>query len=187
MLQQLDKDGFVIVPEILSEGEIVNMRTIFDAAADESGTQHVPLETGDARVAGTHDHPRVLELIRHILRREFAVQHLSGRNPLPGFGLQGLHTDWYTAGPPYVAATALFLLDAFTVTNGATRLVPGSHLLSTRLPKELQQPHAHHPHEIVVAAPAGAALVFNGHLWHGGTRNDSRGPRRALQCQWVMA
>jgi hypothetical protein len=34
-------------------------------------------------------------------------------------------------------------------------------------------------------SPAGSVLFFNGHLWHGGTRNESRSPRRILQCQFV--
>lgn len=32
---------------------------------------------------------------------------------------------------------------------------------------------------------AGSVLLFNGYLWHSGTRNDARGSRRVLQCQFV--
>ena len=49
----------------------------------------------------------------------------------------------------------------------------------------MQAPENHHPGEVRVTAGAGAALIFNGHLWHGGTRNGSREPRRVLQCQLV--
>jgi ectoine hydroxylase-related dioxygenase (phytanoyl-CoA dioxygenase family) len=30
-------------------------------------------------------------------------------------------------------------------------------------------------------------LLFNGHLWHSGTRNNSKSSRRVLQCQYVLS
>ena len=39
--------------------------------------------------------------------------------------------------------------------------------------------HAH-PDEIILEAFAGTVVVFNSHLWHGGTTNRSAAPRRAL-------
>ena len=56
-----------------------------------------------------------------------------------------------------------------------------THLLAEPIPKSLAQPDARHPRERVVTGPAGSVLVFNGHLWHSGRRNASRGPRRAAQ------
>ncbi len=49
----------------------------------------------------------------------------------------------------------------------------------------MSAPASRHPDEVLAVASAGSVLVFNGHLWHGGTRNDGTGPRRALQCQFV--
>lgn len=186
MLHSLDREGFVILEDLLDAHAIARIAALFDTSADATGTLHIPL--GSEITAGIADHPRVLDCVRHILQRDFAVQHISGRNPLPGFGLQGLHTDWYVnpGEGAFVAATALWLLDDFTKTNGATRVVPRSHLDPAALPKQLRQPDAHHPHEQVVVAKAGSVLVFNGHLWHGGTRNQSNGPRRVIQCQYVI-
>ena len=39
---------------------------------------------------------------------------------------------------------------------------------------------APHPDEVLLTAPAGTVVVFNSHLWHGGTKNRSDQPRRAL-------
>ena len=39
--------------------------------------------------------------------------------------------------------------------------------------------------EIQLIAPAGTVVVFNSHLWHGGTRNDSGRPRRALHSYFT--
>jgi ectoine hydroxylase-related dioxygenase (phytanoyl-CoA dioxygenase family) len=81
--------------------------------------------------------------------------------------------------------TALWLLDDFIGNNGATRLIPGSHLWFKPLPKHLRQPVAKHPDQRFINAKAGSALVFNGHLWHSGSRNESNRSRRVIQCQFV--
>ena len=39
--------------------------------------------------------------------------------------------------------------------------------------------------EVQLIAPAGTVVVFNSHLWHGGTRNDSGRPRRALHSYFT--
>ena len=36
-----------------------------------------------------------------------------------------------------------------------------------------------------VLPDSGSALVFNGHLWHGGATNRGTGSRRAFQVQFV--
>jgi len=77
--------------------------------------------------------------------------------------------------------TALWMIDAFTDDNGATRVVPGSHRLTRPPPPSFAQPLARHPDERVITGAAGTVLVFNGHLWHSGRRNTSAGPRRAGQ------
>ncbi len=97
-------------------------------------------------------HPLVFAAAEHILRRPFHVRDLHGRNPLPGFGQQGLHVDWVPrdAGDPYLVVTAIWMIDAFTVENGATRVVPGSHRLLHSPPADYAQPLARHPGERVV-------------------------------------
>ena len=42
-----------------------------------------------------------------------------------------------------------------------------------------------HPDEIVLLGSAGTAVVFNSHLWHGGTQNRTDKPRRALHSAYV--
>jgi ectoine hydroxylase-related dioxygenase (phytanoyl-CoA dioxygenase family) len=108
-----------------------------------------------------------------------------GRDPLAGHGAQGLHMDDLprASGDPWALLTALWLLDDFSADNGATRLVPGSHLRPGPVPKGFTDPAARHPDQLVVQAPAGSLLLFNGHLWHAGTANASGARRRVLQVQ----
>ena len=189
-LEALDRDGYVVVPDALDRPRLAELHRAFEAAPQSSGTQHVTLTDDTPRVAtwrGLSDHPALAAAARHILERPYRVREVHGRNPLPGYGQQGLHADWIPRAPgtPYYVVTSIWMLDDFTPDNGATRLVPGSHRVVKPLPKPLAQPLAHHPDERIVTGRAGSLLVFNGHVWHSGRRNDSAGARRAAQLVMV--
>ena len=53
------------------------------------------------------------------------------------------------------------------------------------LPKKMAQPESRHPDQKLITATAGSVLIFNGHLLHGGTRNEAGRRRRVLQCPFV--
>src|SRR5688500_20386103 len=79
------------------------------------------------------------------------------------------------------------MLDAFTVANGATAFVPGSHLLGKSPREVLADLNASHPEEIVVEGQPGDVLVFNGHCWHAGRPNETDGHRRAVLGHYLRA
>jgi ectoine hydroxylase-related dioxygenase (phytanoyl-CoA dioxygenase family) len=171
----LDRDGYVVLPNAIEN--VAELREQFE----KTGTRHAEWRTGNPAC------PKVLEAVSHILQRPFHIFVANGRDPLPGFGQQGLHTDWvmHRPGDQYAVVTTLWLLDDFTQTNGATRVIPGSHRWPRPLPKPMQQPLATHPDQKIITARAGSVLVFNGHLWHSGTKNAAAGPRRVLQIQFA--
>jgi ectoine hydroxylase-related dioxygenase (phytanoyl-CoA dioxygenase family) len=74
---------------------------------------------------------------------------------------------------PAVVVNTMWMLSDFTATNGATEVVPGSHLTGAHPPPGDQSGCG-----IVAAeAPAGSLMVFDGRLWHGTgacTANDVR-------------
>jgi len=196
--ESLDRLGYVVLPDVIDSGWLTRLRTAFERAVDQkqtttnskqSGTRHAgELIQKDEAFDGVLTHPKILAATYHVLRRSFKVLALGGRDPLPGYGQQALHTDWYprvSSSEPFSAATTLWLLDDFKENNGATRLIPGSHLWLKPLPKPMQQPGAKHPDQRFIIAKAGSALFFNGHLWHSGMRNESSRPRRVIQCQFV--
>lgn len=186
-LAALDRDGFTVVPGALDARWLERLRLAFEhAPAQRDGTQHVTLDEATPELAAwtaLKQHPVVLATARHVLGPTFTVRDLHGRNPLPGFGQQGLHADWMERADAtqFFVVTAIWMIDAFTAENGATRLVPGTHRLPRAVPKRLAQPSSVHPEERIATGDAGSVLVFNGHTWHAGRRNDSRGPRRAGQ------
>jgi ectoine hydroxylase-related dioxygenase (phytanoyl-CoA dioxygenase family) len=74
-------------------------------------------------------------------------------------------------------------LRAFTMSSA--RAVPGSHRCGQSAREMLADPAAAHPGEVRLIAPAGTVVVFNSHLWHGGTQNHAGQPRRALHSYFT--
>lgn len=197
--RQLNEDGYVVLQRVYDESMLTQLRDGFDAivakergdlTGKESGTRHPKdLLNHDLVFVDACLHSRILAAVLHVLARPFRLTQCSGRDPLPGFGQQGLHTDWMPRQPgePFYVTTAVCMLDAFADGNGQTRVVAGTHLRRDAVPKALSDPASHHSDEILIAAQAGSVLVFNGHLWHSGTRNDSTRSRRALQCVFHAA
>jgi ectoine hydroxylase-related dioxygenase (phytanoyl-CoA dioxygenase family) len=170
--------GFESADEKEGRGTVIN----------DSGTRHInDLVNRDPVFVGVYTHPKILAAVYHVLRCSFRLGQINGRDPLPGYGQQGLHADWIARakGEPFRIVTTICLLDDFTAENGATRLVPGTHKLLTPPPKSLAAPASRHPDQKVIVAKAGSVLMFNGHLWHSGTSNKSNRSRRVLQCSYV--
>jgi ectoine hydroxylase-related dioxygenase (phytanoyl-CoA dioxygenase family) len=81
--------------------------------------------------------------------------------------------------PPAVV-NCMFMLTDYTEQNGATRIVPGSHLSGA-------QPSAviPHPVETVAAeAPAGTAVLFEGRTWHAAGLNRTDQARLGVTCTY---
>mgnify|MGYP000082210740 FL=1 len=196
---ELEERGFAVLGGVLEGLELEALRQAFEAvpgARETRGTRHMEellrldpdVSPGAEAFAGAVLAPRLLGAVQALLDAPFRLLHFGGRDPLPGFGLQGLHTDWPPRGEagPAVSVTALVLLDDFRPGGGATRVVPGSHRLPGGVPRRFAQPEDRHQGEVHVHARAGDVLVFSSHLWHGGTRNDTGEPRRVLQAQFVV-
>jgi ectoine hydroxylase-related dioxygenase (phytanoyl-CoA dioxygenase family) len=197
---QLDRDGYLPLPNILSAEQIAQIcrRTdeLIAQEGDDAGKE-VHQEAGTIRLSDLVNkdpvfevcftHPRVLAAINHVLRGDLKLSSLNYRAALPGSGLQGLHADWGGAVEPgdYYVCNSIWLLDDFTESNGATRVVPGSHR-SRQTPKEaMPDPTQPHPDEVVLTAPAGTVVIFNSHTWHGGTLNRTGHRRRGLHSYFA--
>jgi ectoine hydroxylase-related dioxygenase (phytanoyl-CoA dioxygenase family) len=103
----------------------------------------------------------------------------------PGESAQELHTDesaWdeMPTPKPQLQVEAMFALSKFTVANGATRVVPGSHRWDPERKPE--------PGEITQAVMrAGSALFYLGTAIHGGGANTTRDQfRRGMFLGYVV-
>jgi ectoine hydroxylase-related dioxygenase (phytanoyl-CoA dioxygenase family) len=126
--------------------------------------------------------PSVLPVVEQVLDRQCLISSLSSIDIRPGESAQPIHADDQVIPlpkphPPTVCNTMWALTD-FTEANGATRLVPGSHLSDT-------SPEYGHPYDSIAAEmPAGSVLVWHGSLWHGGGANRSDARRVGIASNY---
>ncbi len=117
----------------------------------------------------------------------------------PGEAAQPLHYDdsFHHLPRPraMVSLSTIVAVDAFTADNGATRLLPGSHLWSDAQlaglasAAQLSGPSRAAALEaqcLPALIPAGACLVFAGTLVHGGGANRSQAARLAFSNQYCQ-
>jgi ectoine hydroxylase-related dioxygenase (phytanoyl-CoA dioxygenase family) len=127
-------------------------------------------------------HPHVLPVVERVLDPGCLVSSLSSIAILAGETAQPIHADDQLIPlpkphPPVVCNTMWALTD-FTEANGATRVVPGSHLAD-------HNPDYGAPYESIPAEMArGSVLVWHGSLWHGGGANTTRDRRVGLAMNY---
>ena len=189
-LAAVERDGFVILPDLLSPAELDAIRSDVAPLLDRVGrnnfeghtTQRVYSVLNKTRSCDViADHPRVLALLDRLFLPNYLLSMLQVINILPGEQAQMLHTDdgFYPIPRPRapLGAATIWAIDDFTAENGATDIIPGSHRWGDRLPDETDQ------REPVVMS-AGSCVFFVGTLWHGGGANRSDAPRLALTAQY---
>ena len=120
-------------------------------------------------------HAGVLPLVERILDPGCLVSSLSSIAILPGEEAQPIHADdqLIPIPKPHVAlvCNSMWAITDFTDDNGATRVIPGSHLRD-------HSPVFGSQHDSIPAVmPRGSVLVYHGSLWHGGGANRT-GERR---------
>ena len=126
----------------------------------------------------------MLGVIEEILGVGFLLSGTTSMHLGPGETPQLLHADdgMITLPRPHIPTlvTTLWALTDFQAKNGATQLVPRSHL-------HPEMPRPGEEHETVSAEmPAGSVLILHGSTWHGGGRNTTRDQERyGLSIQFV--
>ena len=116
-------------------------------------------------------HPAVLPVVEGVLDTGCLVSSLSSIAIGPGESAQPIHADdqLMPLAKPHVptVCNTMWALTDFTDANGATRLMPGTHLADT-------SPDYGAPYDTIAAEmPAGSVLVWHGSLWHGGGANTT--------------
>jgi len=87
-----------------------------------------------------------------------------------------IHRDVRTFAPEFrMMMNLLVMLDDFTIENGATRLLSGSHRMAEK-PDEAE----FSAHAVPATGQAGDVIVFDSRIWHRAGTNKSGMARRAL-------
>ena len=120
-------------------------------------------------------HENVLPVVEGVLDPGCLISSLSSISIDPDERAQPIHADdqLLPLPKPHVATVCntMWALTDFSEDNGATRVIPGSHLRD-------HSPEFGTRHDSVAAEmPRGSVLVWHGSLWHGGGANRT-GQRR---------
>lgn len=92
-----------------------------------------------------------------------------------------IHRDVRTYAPDFrLMLNMLVMLDSFTADNGATHLLPGSHLAAGKPSRQSFLDGA-----VQVLGDAGDIAVFDSRLWHAAGVNRASAPRRALTLTYT--
>lgn len=195
-METLERDGYVMLAGFVDAETLAELRDcveeLFAEEGDQAGSEFKQ-EPGCRRLANLVNKGgvfcrvladrRMLDLVGRVLGPDFKLSSFNFRSANPHSAeAQPLHADMGAVADErgYWVCNVLLMLDDFTLENGATRVVPGTHRLG-KLPQQLMaDPLAPHPDEVLITGAAGTAIVYNAHLWHGGTANRTDLPRRAL-------
>ena len=203
--RQLDEQGYLIFRNVLSAAQVetilARLEELWAVEGERAGEENY-IEPGVRRLAnlaskgelfhGLYAHAQVLEVVKDVMGLDVRVAMVNARDVPPYTGVRmPFHMDSDKGRvrdeKGYSAATAIWMLDEFSLASGATAFLPGSHL-SGKGPKEvLTDLLASHPDELVIEGQPGDVLVFNGHCWHAGRPNETAHHRRAVLVHYLRA
>jgi ectoine hydroxylase-related dioxygenase (phytanoyl-CoA dioxygenase family) len=114
-------------------------------------------------------HPSVLPVVEKVLDPGCLVSSLSSIAIGPDETPQPLHADDQIIPLPRplvpIIANSMWAITDFTEENGATRIIPGSHL------RDHAPPLGPDKESIPAVMKRGSVMIYNGSLWHGGGAN----------------
>ena len=182
--EAIAEQGYTVLPDVFDVNEAIAMRGELDVLEQEldivpAGNSFEGAHTVRIYNLLAHGYlfeqipvnPEVLPLVEAVLDSGCLVSSLSSIAIDPGETAQPIHADDQLIPlpkphPPTVCNTMWAVTD-FTEANGATRVVPGSHLA------DHSPAYGEHYDSIPAEMSAGSVLVWHGSLWHGGGANTT--------------
>ncbi len=203
---RLRRDGFTIIPDFLNAHGLAEVRAALapylGSHKGRNGFEGFKTERvytlvarGAVFEAATADE-RLMSLLDRFLLPGYLLTASQAISISPGEAAQPVHFDdgfYRMARPrPAISLSMICAVDAFTETNGATDIIPGSHAWSSEQVSGLLgvdgvggKPTAEIEAMLKpVVMPAGAAVIFQGTLLHRGGANRSNAPRLAFTNQY---
>lgn len=207
--EEIRLQGYTVIEDFLTPGVLAQVRnSLAPYLGSHSGrnrfegsaTERIYTLVARARVFwGIVLDPRILALCERFLLPNYLLTASQAINIGPGEIAQPLHYDdsFHRLPRPraMISLSTIVAVDAFTADNGATRLLPGSHLWSDAQLAGLapstdfagpSRTDALEASCIKATLPAGACLVFAGTLVHGGGANRSAASRLAFSSQYCQ-
>lgn len=208
---EYDQQGYVIFENVMNPAEVEAVRTALAPFLTKTGRNNFEgfksnrvyslLAKAPEVFSQMAMHPLAMAFVERELGQSCLLSSLLAINLRPGETVQDWHTDDAhieipLPHPPYGVST-FWAVDAMTETNGATEIIPKSHLWPSQ---EINGPdfiEAADPRErdinfdpcprsdaIKAIMPSGSLMVAKGTLWHRGGANRSGKPRLIVTPQY---
>ena len=193
-LRRIEETGYVVIPDWLDAGRVRRLRE--DLRREVNPLREVlPPDRTTVRVHNLLAKTRcvddvacdlrLLALVQAVLQDRVQVSSAVLFDLLPGAKAQPLHQDdslWPIPRPhrPFLFNTVIAVED-FTKANGATHLVPGSHLWHDQA---IRQPP--NVETVQIEMKAGSLVGWTGAMWHGGGTNTTQESRMALNLNFNL-
>jgi ectoine hydroxylase-related dioxygenase (phytanoyl-CoA dioxygenase family) len=185
VVRDLVDHGYSVLPDVLESTAAADLKDqVEDIAARERADGSAWFSHGNQRVfmllnrgrsfVELAEHPVALEIAEQVLGPDLLLSSITANIACPDNSAQQLHADQQYVHEPWLHALtvqACWMLDDFTETNGATRVVPDSHRWGTR-------PSDDEPETVHIIGKAGSVAFLDGRVWHGTSRNTTRSGRR---------
>jgi ectoine hydroxylase-related dioxygenase (phytanoyl-CoA dioxygenase family) len=192
LIREVRENGYVVIPELVPRATMEEIKAAvlphltYDGRNEFEGLKTRRIYSVIEKTLACNplvEHPLVLALLDKVLAQNYLLSQLQVIQVFPGEVRQPLHHDdgFYPFPRPRAAfsAATIWAIDDFTADNGATMVIPKSHLWGDRQPAEIDT------NELVPAVmPAGSAVFFLGTLWHCAGPNASDATRMAATAQY---
>jgi Phytanoyl-CoA dioxygenase (PhyH) len=192
LLAEVHERGYVVIPELVPRETVAAIKEAarpflkYDGRNEFEGHKTRRIYSVIEKTLACNplvEHPLILSLLDRILMPNYLLSQLQVIDIHPGEVQQPLHHDdgFYPIPRPRaaVSAASIWAIDDFTADNGATLVLPMSHLWGERTPAEIDREHL-----VPAVMPAGSVVFFLGTLWHGAGANRSRATRMAATAQY---
>ncbi len=191
----LERDGYAVVPSALDRSAVTSIRGELERVLEATPTGRNEFEGFATKriyrlFAKTRafDPLAVCPVLLDVLERTIGPSQLSAPTGIqigPGEPAQILHRDdsIYPLPEPHaeVVLNTMWAFDDFTVENGATRFVTGSHRWEPgRWPTDDDA-------VVHLEMPAGSVAFYTGSIWHGGGANRTDSARLGVILEYAAA
>jgi ectoine hydroxylase-related dioxygenase (phytanoyl-CoA dioxygenase family) len=192
--ERLRRDGFTIVENAIEPGLVAALNEALVRLERELDAKPAGNSFEGARTVRIYNllahgapfdrvpvHGKILPVVEDVLGTDCLVSTFTSMAIDPGETAQPIHADDMVIPLPKprppIVCSALVALDDFTAANGATRLVPGSHVRPS--------PTYGGQYETIPAEMTkGSVLIIDGSLWHGGGANRTDRRRTGIAMNY---
>jgi len=189
----LEESGFVVLPGPFPVEQLGAVADAYDAEVDAAVGDDIHVGSTSTRVVDfvnrdplfdpLYVYPPLLDGAALTVGLTFKLSSLHARTLRPGSTVLDIHVDVEHDSTDWPLLGFIFMVDAFTPDNGATRFIPGSHRWG-HSPRDVRL-QEYTAQLVSACGRAGSLLVFNGSTWHGQGVNSANRPRRSLQGAFI--